>query len=95
MNRLNMENNRFAFKTFGKLPIVLGGIYRIHFKLITKNRKMSTCNRLILETLRILTNYAQKPPRTLILKLANPISKFMYYAHMVQSLKFTRSLASN
>ena len=35
------------------------------FRFNIKNPKITTCNRLDLETLGILTNYAQNPPKTL------------------------------
>ena len=41
------------------------GIYRIHLKLIKKNRMISTCNRLELETLRSWAIMSKNPPWTL------------------------------
>ena len=51
MNRLRSRNNRLKLKTSEALPIIFRGICRIYLKLMKKNRKMSTCNRLDLETL--------------------------------------------
>ena len=51
MNRLSLRNNWLKFKAAGKLPIVLRGIYRIYLNLVKENRRMSTCNRLDLQTL--------------------------------------------
>ena len=51
MNRFNLRNNRWKFKTAGKLPVTLRGIYRIYPNLIKENRRMSTHNRLDLGTL--------------------------------------------
>jgi hypothetical protein len=41
------------------------GISKIYPNLIKENRRMSTCNRLDLHTLRISTDNAQKSPRSL------------------------------
>ena len=38
------------------------GIYGIYFKLIKKYQKMTTCNRLDMETLEFGADYAQKSP---------------------------------
>ena len=47
-----------------------GGIYRVYRNLINVNRRMSTCNRMDLQTLgSITTGYAQNPPRSLVCKL--------------------------
>ena len=51
MNRMSLRNNRLKFNTAGNLPIIFRGIYRIYFNLTKKNRRMSTCNRLDLQTL--------------------------------------------
>ena len=65
MNRLSLRNNWLKFKTSGKLPIISRGIYEIRLKLVKKNGKLTTCNRLGFGNTRISTNYAQKSPRTL------------------------------
>ena len=68
MNRLSLRNNRVkVIKTAGKLPSLLEDIYRICPNLIKENWRISTCNRLDLQTLaRISTGCgAQKSPRSL------------------------------
>ena len=52
MNRLSLRINRLKSKTKGKLPIILRGIYRMYPILTKEVRRMSTCNRLDLQTLR-------------------------------------------
>ena len=52
MNSLSLRNNRLKFKTARKLPIILGGSYRIyHPNLIQESQRISTCNRLDLQRL--------------------------------------------
>jgi hypothetical protein len=51
MNRLSLRNNWLNFKTSGKLLTILEEIYGIYPNSMKKNWKMSTCNRLNLETL--------------------------------------------
>jgi hypothetical protein len=51
MNRLCLRNNRLKFDTSGGLPIIWGIYTRIYLKWRKKNKKMSTCNRLDLESL--------------------------------------------
>ena len=53
MTRLRLRNNRLKFKTTaGKLPIILRKTYRIYPNTIKDNWRMSTYNRLDLQTLR-------------------------------------------
>ena len=52
MNRLSLRNNLLKFKTAGKWLIVLEEFYRIYPNLVQKHRRMSTYNRLDLQTLR-------------------------------------------
>ena len=51
MNRSSLRNNRLKFKTTWKLPIILEEFHRIYPNLLKENRRMSTCNRLDLQTL--------------------------------------------
>ena len=51
MNWLSLRNNWLKLKDSGDLRIHFRGIYRIYLNLLKRNRKMSTCNRLDLETL--------------------------------------------
>ena len=51
MNRLGLENNMLKLKTSGKLTDRCIGIQRIYLKLAKNHRKMSTYNRLDLESL--------------------------------------------
>ena len=52
MNRLSLlQMNRLKFKTARKLPIILEEFIEIYPNLIKENRRMSTCNRLDLQTL--------------------------------------------
>ena len=52
-NRLSLGNNWLKFKTLGKWLTIQEQIYEIHLKLIKRNRKITACNQLDLETLRI------------------------------------------
>ena len=51
MSRLSLRNNWLKFKTAGKLRINLEEIIEHTPNLIKKTRRMSTCNRLDLQTL--------------------------------------------
>ena len=51
MNRLSSRNNQLKFETAGNLPIILEEFIEIYPNLIKENRKMSTYNRLDLQTL--------------------------------------------
>ena len=51
MNRLSLRNNWLKFKTSRKITHHFRGIYRIYLSLVKKNQKITTCNRLDLETL--------------------------------------------
>ena len=51
MNRLSWGNNRWKFKTAGKLPTILKGFIEYTPNFIKENRRMSTCNWLHLQTL--------------------------------------------
>ena len=62
MNRLSSRNNRLKFKTAGKLPIILEESIEYTQNSVKGNRRMSTCNRLDLQTLGISTDYAKKSP---------------------------------
>jgi hypothetical protein len=53
-------------KTSRKLPIVWEEIMKTYRKSIKKNQKATSCNWLDLETLKILTDYAQKSPWLLL-----------------------------
>ena len=56
----------FKSKDFKKITHQFRGIYRILYPNFMKgNRKVSTCNLLDLEKIRIPTDYAQKSPWTL------------------------------
>ncbi len=50
-------------------------------KLMKKNRKITTCSRLYLETLRILNDYAQKSPRTLARLIEHYTVLFISVSH--------------
>ena len=50
-NRLSLRNNRLKFKTVGKLPIDLEEYMEYTPYLIKENQRLSTCNRLDLQTL--------------------------------------------
>ena len=61
--------NRLKFKTAGKLPIILEDSLEYTPILKKENWRMSTCNRLDLQTLGSSTGYdAQKSPRPLFCK---------------------------
>jgi len=51
MNLLSLRNNRLTFKTLGKLSIILEEFIDYTPLLIRENWRMSTCNRLDLQTL--------------------------------------------
>jgi hypothetical protein len=51
MNRLSLRNNRLKFKIAGKLAIILEEFIEYTPNLIKENRRMSTCNRLDVQTL--------------------------------------------
>ena len=51
MNRLSLRNNRLKFKNSGELPITLEEFIKYSPFFIKENRRMSTCNRLDLQTL--------------------------------------------
>jgi len=65
-NWLLVTDEPVEVQDFRKITNFFGGIYRTFHNLIKENRKMSTCNRLVLETLTISTDHAQKSPWTLI-----------------------------
>jgi hypothetical protein len=64
-DRQLVADDRLKFRTAEKLLIILRGIYRIYPNLTKENRRMSTCNRLNLQTLGSQPVYAQKPPLSL------------------------------
>ena len=51
MNRLSFEKQMVEVQDRKKITGHFRGMYRIHPNLIKENRKMSTCNRLDLQTL--------------------------------------------
>ena len=52
MNRLSLRKNRFEFKGAGNLPSILEEFIEYNIPILIKeNRRMSTCNRLDLQTL--------------------------------------------
>jgi hypothetical protein len=51
MNRLSLRNDRLKFETAGILPIVVEEYIEHAPNLIKEHRKMSTCNRLDLQTI--------------------------------------------
>ena len=51
MNLLSLRNDRLKLKTAGKLPIILEESIEYTSILIKENQRMSTCNRLDLQTL--------------------------------------------
>ena len=57
----SLECNQLKFKTFGTTTNHSTRIYRIYPKLIKKNQKITTCNRLDMD----LDRYAHKSPHTL------------------------------
>ena len=62
MNRLSLRNNRLKLETSGELLIILEESREEYTSSEWKhNRKMSTCNRLDLESLRILTDSSYMP----------------------------------
>jgi hypothetical protein len=81
MNRLSLRNNRVKFTTAGNLPILLEEFIGIYPNLIKANRRLSTCNRLDLQTLGSQPiMYAQTSPRSLALVALNGENwpRFMY-----------------
>jgi hypothetical protein len=46
-------------------------MYGMYFRLVKNNRKITRCNRLDLGNTRILTDYVQKSPRTLVMTIGN------------------------
>ena len=66
-NRQLVTNEPVEVQDCRKITDYFRGIYRISPRLIKENQRMSTCNRLDLQTTRISTGYAQKSPRSLIL----------------------------
>ena len=51
MNRLSLRNESVEVQYCRKITDHFRGIYRIYPNLMKKNRRMSTCNRLDLQTL--------------------------------------------
>ena len=63
MNQLSLRNNRLKFKTSEELPIILEESVEYASNEWKQNQKMSTCNRLDLESLGSWPNtYAHKLP---------------------------------
>ena len=60
-----LRKKRLEFKTSGKLLIVLEESMEYTLELTIENWQITTCNRLDFGNSRILTDYAQKSPRTL------------------------------
>ena len=56
---IEFENQPIEVQDFKKITHHFRGIYGIYFKLLTKNRKITACNQLDLET---LDSYAQESP---------------------------------
>ena len=51
MNWLSLRNDRLKLKTAGKVPIIFKESIEYASNFIKENRRMSTCNRLDLQTL--------------------------------------------
>ena len=51
MTQLSLRDNWLKFKTAGKSPVILEKNPRIYPNLMKETRRMSTCNRLDLQTL--------------------------------------------